>query len=90
MSKKNNQPTFFAISRDGQLFVKLKAVIHPLIILCDGIPVVFFGGGKTAYLKLNTAIEWCKKEAQFGFDVEMYKEMIETMEKFKAQKGGVK
>ena len=80
MSKK--QRTVFAQSKDGKLFVKADAVMSPLVSLIDGLAITFFGKGKTAYLAVDDAIEWCRKEAQYH-SADKYKVMIAVMEKAK-------
>lgn len=74
----------FATSKDGALFIKLQAVMHPLCALCDGLPLVFFGKNKTAYLGIDTAIDWCRKES-IHRNKENYDKMISVMEKVKLQ-----
>jgi hypothetical protein len=69
---------------EGKLYVKLQAVMSPLCALCDGLPLTFFGKGKTAYLDIDTAIDWCRKEKEHH-SKEMYETMIAVMEKAKAQ-----
>ncbi len=84
MATKRGKSTPFATSLDGRLFVKVKAVMHPLCALCDGLSLTFFGKGKTAYLDIDTAIEWCKKEMTHH-SREKYELIIAVMEKAKAQ-----
>ncbi len=80
MSKK----AIFAASPDGKLFVKLAAVMTPMVALCDALPLVFFGKEKTAYLNIDDAIEWCRKEMRHH-SVDKYTVMIDVMEKAKLQ-----
>lgn len=84
MTTKRKKSTPFATALNGKLYVKLKAIMHPLCAMCDGLPVTFFGKEKTAYLDINTALEWCKKESEHH-DKEKYAEMITIMEKAKLQ-----
>jgi hypothetical protein len=57
--------TVFAVDADGKrLFVRLEAVMHPWVALCDGLPVTFFGREKTAYLGIDTAIAWAETECR--------------------------
>lgn len=79
---KKKPPVFFAATHDGRLFVKAAALMSPLVYLIDGLPLVFFGGGKTAYLKIDVAIEWAKKEALASGDPK-YGKAVEYMEKAK-------
>ena len=62
MSRKQ---TPYAISKDGGgLFVKVSAVMHPMCALIDGLTLTYFGRGRTAYLTIDQAIEWCENEAK--------------------------
>ena len=81
---KKNRKTFFAVDPDNQLFVRLEAVMHPLCALCDGLPLTFFGRGKTAYLKIDDAIAWCREEMK-SHSREKYETMISGMERAKAE-----
>ncbi len=48
---------------DKTLFIKLKySGIHPLVVAYDGISLIFFGKGKTAYLTVEDAANWHEKE----------------------------
>ncbi len=76
--------TFFAVNDDGKLFVKLAAVMHPLCAMTDGLSLTFFGKGKTAYLDIDTAIDWCRKEGK-AHSADEYRIKIEVMEKAKKQ-----
>jgi hypothetical protein len=82
MAKKHK--TVFAQSEDGRLYVKLAAVMSPMIALIDALPLTFFGKGKTPYLAIDDAIEWCRKEAVYH-SPDKYKLMIDVMKKAKAQ-----
>lgn len=46
------------------LYVRQEAVMHYLCALIDGLPLTFFGKEKTAWLDIDTAIAWCKKESE--------------------------
>lgn len=81
MSKKKS---VFASSNDGRLFVKVQAVMSPLCALIDALPITFFGKGKTAYLDIDTAINWCREEMKHHSE-EKYEKMIAVMEKAKKQ-----
>ena len=84
MSRKRENAIVFASDADGKLFVKVRAVMNGLIPFIDGLPIVFFGKGKTAYLEIDTAIAWCRKESQYHSG-EKYNKMIEVMEIAKRQ-----
>lgn len=77
-------PVVFALGRDGVLYVKLAAVMAPLCALVDGLPLTFFGKGKTAYLTVERAIEWCREEMKYH-DRQKYQNMIGNMERALAQ-----
>lgn len=76
--------TMFAESNDGKLYVKLAAIMHPLCAFADGLPLTFFGKGKTAYLDIDTAIEWCRNEAKCH-SADEYRMKIEVMERLKRE-----
>ncbi len=47
----------------GELFVRLDHTgIHPLVVMCDGLPIAIFKGIKKPYLTVQQAIEWHHKE----------------------------
>ncbi len=62
-----NQPAILAISKDGRrIFIKLrKSGIHPLIAMGYGMPITFFGKGRTAYLAVEDALAWFEKELPY-------------------------
>lgn len=62
MMAKSKTP--FAVNKEGDtLYVKLKySGIHPLVAMFDGISLTHFGNEKTAYLKVQQAINWHEKE----------------------------
>ena len=80
--------TPFAV-RDSTLFVKAKySGIHHLVIMCDGLPLTFFGEEKTDYMKVSEVIEWHEKElaesgGQSG-DRGVLEALQVAMEKFQA------
>lgn len=49
---------------NGKLFVRIDAVMSPIIAHTDGLPITFFEEDQDglAYLDFDTAITWCKKE----------------------------
>jgi hypothetical protein len=51
----------FASSK-GVLYIKVKAIMSPMVAMIDGIPMVFLGKGKTPYLPIDLAIDWVIKE----------------------------
>lgn len=75
----------FVLSKpSGDFYVMAAAVMSPLCILTDGLPVAFFGRGRKAYIKVDTALEWCKKEME-RHSRQKYTEIIAVLEKAKAQ-----
>lgn len=52
----------FATSKEGNLYVKVAAIMTPLCAMLDGLSLTFFGKGKTPYLAIDTAIDWVSKE----------------------------
>ena len=83
MSKKR---TPFVIDKNDDLYVLVEAVMSPLVVLMDGLSVTFFGKSKRAYIKIDTAIDWCQKESAFH-SADKYDEMITVMERVKAGDG---
>lgn len=60
------QRTPFAVSKDGGLFVELKASgIDPLCALIDGMPLTFFGKEKKSYITIDQAIDWQTNEQKY-------------------------
>jgi hypothetical protein len=55
----------FAVGKDNVLCVKVAAVMSPICALIDGLTLVFFGKGKTAYLRVTDAIACCRDEAKY-------------------------
>jgi hypothetical protein len=82
MAKK--KPAVFATDKDGRLYVMAKAVMSPLIPLIDGLSLNFFGRSGVGWLKVDDAIDWCRKEMQYH-DADKYRVMIAVMEKAKRQ-----
>lgn len=84
MSK--NNPVFLEHD-DGRLFVKLEAVMPPLVAMIDGITLYMTRRTKRskeeAFLLIDTAIDWCRKEMEYH-SREKYQRMIDAMEKVKA------
>ena len=64
----------------GSLFVRTDAVMSPLIPFIDGLKVVYFPKLRHSYLKLETAVEWCRKEREHH-SREKYDAIIATLEK---------
>ena len=83
MSKGKNG-AIFAADEHGGLYVQLEAVMHPMCAMYDGLSLVRFGNEKTYYLKVDDAIEWCRKEGR-GSEKAKYDGMIAVLEKFKRQ-----
>lgn len=83
MAKKKKW-TPFAIGKDDRLYVEAMAVMSPLIPLIDGLELMFFGREKRAYLTLEDAMEWCRKEREHH-SREKYDTMLAVMEKFRNQ-----
>lgn len=82
--KKSKEYTPFATTEDGKLYVEIQAVMNPLVAFVDALPMTFFGESKVAYMPVEDAIAWCRKEMDFH-NREKYEAMIEIMEKFIAQ-----
>jgi hypothetical protein len=76
--------TIFADSDDGRLFVRVEAVMNPMIPFVDGLPLTFFGKSTKAYLDIDTAIKWCREEFAHSRN-DKYRIMYEVMERAKAQ-----
>lgn len=83
MAKK--PPVFFATNKEGDLFVRLDAVMNPWCAMADGLDLVIFPDNKTLYyLPIDTAISWCQKEAK-SHDREKYEMMVSVMERAKKE-----
>jgi arginine deiminase len=78
--------TPLAKSDDGSLYVELRAIMTPICALIDGLPLVLFGRGKTAYLAVDVAIEWMEKE-KLHHNTAAYELKIEVLKRFKEQEG---
>jgi hypothetical protein len=76
-------PVVLAEAKDGSLYIKVRTVMTPLVAMIDGLPVTFFGKGKTAFLRIDDAIGWCRKEMAYH-SKDKYTIMIQRMEEFKA------
>jgi hypothetical protein len=48
---------------EGELFVRVDLIMHPLIPYIDAIQLVRFQNQKQAYMSFDDAIAWCDKEA---------------------------
>jgi hypothetical protein len=90
MSKK--KPTPIVTDREGQyLFVEMQSSgIHPLVLACHGISLIFFGNEEQAYLRVEDAIAWHEKElreshGQSG-STEICTALRDILSKFKAGK----
>lgn len=88
MSKKRvsikPNPTVFASSPSGDLFVKVSAIMNPMIPMIDGLDIYFFHDDKKcAYMKVDAAIQWCEKEMQY--ERGNYELMIATLKRAQAQ-----
>jgi stringent starvation protein B len=60
--KKNIRP---AITDDGRIYLRMQDTgIHPLVLMCDGVSLTFFGKKKQAYLPLEDVIAWYEREAR--------------------------
>lgn len=82
MSKKKRTP--LATDANGNLFVELAAIMHPMVAINDGLTLAFFGKEHKAYLAVDDAIAWCKKEME-RFGDKSYQIKIDVLERFKAQ-----
>lgn len=82
------KPTVFA-SHGDYLYVQVRAIMHPLIPFVDGLAVTTFKGDKKLYMKVDAAIDWCKKEMEFSTDKKLPKTLAaleSAKEKFSAGK----
>ena len=73
---------------DGIFYVRLDAVMNPYVAMFDSLPLTYFGESSKpgpAYLTLDTAIQWCKREVVHALDKEKYNVMISVMERAKEQ-----
>ena len=79
--------TVFA-EHKGVLYVQVAAVMHPLIPYMDGLAIVFFPRSKRAWMTVDSAIEWCKREITYdGHEkVPILKALQSAAEKFSAGK----
>jgi hypothetical protein len=85
---KKNREIVLAVSRDGIPYVRLRdSRIPPLCALVDCLRLAFFGKGKTAYISLETALEWFVNEAKHCPENKCYPQSVEwyrnTIERFK-------
>lgn len=53
------------IACDGELFIWLEIIMHPLCAITDGVEFGHFGKRKKPYIRLRTAIAWCQNETQY-------------------------
>lgn len=83
MTRRKTSP-FAECVRTGNLYVRRDCVMEFLTAMCDGLSLTFFGRSKVAYLELDTAIEWCEKEAKHH-SAEKYAKMVAVMRAFKAK-----
>jgi hypothetical protein len=89
-SVKTRKPRpIFAIDANRQgMFVRLKSSgVSPFVAMIDALPLVFFDKGKTAYLRVETALDWFEKELKTSPANLTYKQAIDAyrdvLEKFK-------
>ena len=54
----------FGTDQHGTKFVTVKSLMHPLVVISDGLPV--YDIGNEFWLKLDTAIEWVQKEVVYS------------------------
>ena len=86
MSRKKKPPTIFADTADGRLYVRVDAVMHPMVAMADGIQITTFGDDKHRvwWMAVDAAIEWCRREAA-SHSADEYALKIKVLEKAKAQ-----
>lgn len=74
--------TVFAEDEDGNRYVMLSAVMHPLWAFADGLSLTLFGKGKkrTAYMRIENAIDWCRCEMTYH-SADKYTKMIDVLER---------
>ncbi len=67
-TKKKRSRIIFAVDQDSKgLYVKLRwSGISPLVAMIDGLSLTFFGKGKTAYLSVETVLDWFKNELRLS------------------------
>lgn len=75
---KREAPMPLATDKDGKyLFIKLRSSgISPLVAMVDGLRLSFFGKEQTAWLRVETALEWFEKELPRDPDNKNYKMAI--------------
>ena len=72
-----------AETNDGKLYVQLYAVMHPMVAMCDGIDMTFFGKGKRMgppYMLIEDAIAWTKKELIHTSNPKQLSKNLEALE----------
>ncbi len=61
--KKGRSP--LAVDEDDVLYVEsAHSGIHPLVQLCDGMSLTFFGKSRKSYLRVDDVIAWHAKELE--------------------------
>jgi hypothetical protein len=83
-AKRGRQITL-GIAKNGAAYIRLKdSGIPPLCAMIDGLPFVLFDKRKTAYLGLETALEWFVNELKhdpknqdYQAAIEKYRDIIE-------------
>jgi hypothetical protein len=62
-----------------RLFIHLShSGIHPLVVLCDGLTLVYFGKKDGPYLDVRTVLDWHEKELRDSHGQSGSREMADT------------
>ena len=78
---KKKTPVIYATIQ-GRLYVKVAAIMHPLIAGCDRNLRMIHFGDYVPYLLVDDAINWCREESKFH-SKKKYELMISNLEKAK-------
>lgn len=86
MARKSKTP--LAVSKNGHiLFVRLEAVMNPLVAMIDGLRITRFGKEKQWYMRVTDAIRWQRKELADSHgrsgSAEILQALIEVLRKFR-------
>lgn len=72
---------FASHCKDGveTLYVRLDAVMTPLVALVDGLPLRFFPPEKHAYLTIDEAIDWTTREIPLSSTPGDFRKRLEAL-----------
>jgi len=81
VSKENKSRHLIIVEGDdespAELYATLKAVnIHPLVAMCDGLPLTQFPKRKPLFIKVTEALKWHEAELEYSTDKDRRQEMI--------------